>query len=77
MNDLDVRDRDDVIDRDRQGNPAVDREIKSPAKHRPPVRRRWGKVLLRSLDDAGFTTKVALTLKPPAKTPKPVAPRDG
>src|SRR5437763_8248037 len=23
-----------------------------------PVRRRWGKVLLRSLDDAGFTTKV-------------------
>jgi len=28
-------------------------------------------------DDAGFTTKVALTLKPPAKTPKPVAPRDG
>jgi len=42
MNDLDVRDRDDVIDRDRQGNPAVDREIKSPAKHRPPVRRRWG-----------------------------------
>jgi RND family efflux transporter MFP subunit len=42
MNDLDVRDRDDVIDRDRQGDPAVDREIKSPAKHRPPVRRRWG-----------------------------------
>ena len=42
MNDLDVRDRDDVIDRDRQDNPAVDREIKSPAKHRPPVRRRWG-----------------------------------
>ena len=42
MNDLDVCDRDDVIDRDRQDNPAVDREIKSPAKHRPPVRRRWG-----------------------------------
>jgi RND family efflux transporter MFP subunit len=42
MNDLDLRDRDDVIDRDRQDNPAVDREIKSPAKHRPPVRRRWG-----------------------------------
>ena len=42
MNDLDVRDRDDLIDRDRQGNPAVDREIKIPAKHRPPVRRRWG-----------------------------------
>jgi RND family efflux transporter MFP subunit len=42
MNDLDLRDRNDVIDRDRQDNPAVDREIKSPAKHRPPVRRRWG-----------------------------------
>ena len=42
MNDLGVRDRDHVIDRDRQDNPAVDREIKSPAKHRPPVRRRWG-----------------------------------
>jgi len=28
-------------------------------------------------DDAGFTTKVALTLKPAAKTPKPVAARDG
>jgi PTH1 family peptidyl-tRNA hydrolase len=28
-------------------------------------------------DDAGFTTKVALTLKPPVKTPKPVAARDG
>jgi RND family efflux transporter MFP subunit len=41
MNDLDVRDRDDVIDRDRQDNP-VDREIKSPAKHHPQVRRRWG-----------------------------------
>jgi RND family efflux transporter MFP subunit len=42
MNDLGVRDRDHVIDWDRQDNPAVDREIKSPAKHRPPVRRRWG-----------------------------------
>jgi RND family efflux transporter MFP subunit len=42
MNDLDVCDRDDVIDRDRQDNPAVDREIKSPAKHDPQVRRRWG-----------------------------------
>jgi len=42
MNDLELRDRDDVIDRDRRDNPAVDREIKSPAKHRPPVRRRWG-----------------------------------
>jgi RND family efflux transporter MFP subunit len=42
MNDLDVCDRDDVIDRDRQDIPAVDREIKSPAKHHPQVRRRWG-----------------------------------
>jgi RND family efflux transporter MFP subunit len=42
MNDLDVRDRHDVIDRDRQDNPAVDGEIKSPAKHHPEVRRRWG-----------------------------------
>jgi RND family efflux transporter MFP subunit len=42
MNDFDVCDRDDVIDRDRQDNPAVDREIKSPAKHDPQVRRRWG-----------------------------------
>jgi RND family efflux transporter MFP subunit len=42
MNDLDVRDRHDVIDRDRQDNPAVDREIESPAKHHPQVRRRWG-----------------------------------
>ena len=42
MNDLDLRDRDDVVDRDRQDNPAVDREIKSPTKHRPPVRRQWG-----------------------------------
>jgi RND family efflux transporter MFP subunit len=42
MNDLDVRDRHDVIDRDRQDNPAVDREIKRPAKHSQPVRRLWG-----------------------------------
>src|ERR1700757_1177399 len=42
MNDLDVCDRDDVIDRDRQDNPTVDREIKSPAKHDPQVRRGWG-----------------------------------
>jgi PTH1 family peptidyl-tRNA hydrolase len=28
-------------------------------------------------DDAGFTTRVALTLKPPAKTPRPVAGRNG
>ena len=42
MNDLDVRDRHDVIDRDRQDNPAVDREIDSPAKHHPQVHRRWG-----------------------------------
>ena len=42
MNDLELRDRDDVMDRDRRDNPAVDREIKSPAKHHPQVRRRWG-----------------------------------
>jgi RND family efflux transporter MFP subunit len=42
MNDFDIRERNDVIDRDRQDNPAVDHEIKSPAKHRPRVRRRWG-----------------------------------
>src|ERR1700747_1660755 len=42
MNDLDVRDRGDVIDRDRPDNPAVDRGIKSPAKHHPRARRRWG-----------------------------------
>ena len=28
-------------------------------------------------DDAGFTTRVALTLRPPVKTPKPEAARDG
>ena len=28
-------------------------------------------------DDAGFTTKVALTMKPPVKTPKPSAAKDG
>ena len=28
-------------------------------------------------DDPGFTTKVALTLKPPVKTPKPQAVKDG
>ncbi|HEX3429823.1 MAG TPA: aminoacyl-tRNA hydrolase [Rhizomicrobium sp.] len=28
-------------------------------------------------DDAGFTTRVALTLKPPMKTPKPEAKKDG
>jgi RND family efflux transporter MFP subunit len=42
MNDLDLRHREDVIDRDRRDHPAVDREIKSPAKHRPPARRWWG-----------------------------------
>ena len=42
MNDLGVRDRDDAIARDRQDNPAVEREIESPAKHHPRVRRRWG-----------------------------------
>ena len=42
MNDLDLLHRDDAIDRDRRDTPAVDREIKSPAKHHPPVRRRLG-----------------------------------
>jgi PTH1 family peptidyl-tRNA hydrolase len=28
-------------------------------------------------DDAGFTTRIALTLKPPAKKPRPVDARDG
>jgi PTH1 family peptidyl-tRNA hydrolase len=28
-------------------------------------------------DDPGFTTRVALTLKPPVKTPKPAAAKDG
>jgi RND family efflux transporter MFP subunit len=45
MNDLDLRDRDDVIARDRLNSPAVDREIKSPATHHPQVRRRWGGLL--------------------------------
>ena len=42
MNDLGLRDRDDLIDRDRRDSPAVDREIESPAKHPPRVRRRLG-----------------------------------
>jgi RND family efflux transporter MFP subunit len=42
MNDLVVRDRDDVIDRDGPTIPAIDREIESPPKHNPRVRRRWG-----------------------------------
>jgi RND family efflux transporter MFP subunit len=42
MNDLHVRDRHDAIIRDREDSPAVDREIESPAKHHPRVRRRWG-----------------------------------
>jgi RND family efflux transporter MFP subunit len=42
MNDLDVRDRDDAITRDRQDNSALDREIESTAKHHPQARRRWG-----------------------------------
>ena len=42
MNDLNIRERHDAISRDRQGYPAVDREIESPAKHRLRVRRRWG-----------------------------------
>ena len=42
MDDIDARVRNDAINRDRQDNPAVDREIESPAKHHPRVRRRWG-----------------------------------
>lgn len=42
MNDLGLRDRDDLIDRDRRDSPAVDREIESPAKHPARVRRRLG-----------------------------------
>ena len=42
MNDLDLDDGDDSIDRDRRDSPAVDREIESPAKHHPRVRRRLG-----------------------------------
>ena len=42
MNDLDLRDRDDLIDRDRRDSPAVDREFASPAKHHPRVHRRLG-----------------------------------
>src|SRR5690242_21828519 len=42
MNDLGVRDRHGAISRDRQDGPAADREIKSPAKRHPRVRRRWG-----------------------------------
>ena len=41
MNDLDLRNRDDLVDRDRQDKLAVDREIESPAKHHPRVRGRW------------------------------------
>jgi multidrug efflux pump subunit AcrA (membrane-fusion protein) len=42
MNDLEIPDRNDAISRGRQDNPAVDREIKSPAKHHPQARHRWG-----------------------------------
>src|ERR1700757_1923482 len=42
MNDLGLRDGDDLLDRDRRDSPAGDREIESPAKHPPRVRRRLG-----------------------------------
>jgi RND family efflux transporter MFP subunit len=42
MNDLGLRDGDDLIDRDRRDSPAVDRQIESPAKHPPRVRRQLG-----------------------------------
>jgi multidrug efflux pump subunit AcrA (membrane-fusion protein) len=42
MNDIDIRVRDDVIDRERRDNPTVDREIENPAKHRLQMRRRLG-----------------------------------
>jgi RND family efflux transporter MFP subunit len=43
MNDLYIRDRNDAISRGRQAdNPAVDREIGRPLKHRSRLRRRWG-----------------------------------
>jgi RND family efflux transporter MFP subunit len=42
MNDLGTAVGSDTIARDRQQSPAVDREIESPAKHRPRLRRRWG-----------------------------------
>src|ERR1700746_2179759 len=42
MNDLGLRDGNDLIDRDRRDSPAVDRQIESPAKHPPRVRRQLG-----------------------------------
>jgi RND family efflux transporter MFP subunit len=42
MNDLDIHDRNDVIDLERQVGFTVDREIENPPKHRRHARRRWG-----------------------------------
>src|SRR6201981_3423530 len=42
MNDLGLREGDDLTDRDRRDSPAVDREIASPAKHHPRVPRQLG-----------------------------------
>ena len=42
MNDLDIHDRNDVIDLERQASFTVDREIENPPKHRRHARRRWG-----------------------------------
>jgi RND family efflux transporter MFP subunit len=42
MNDLDILDRNDVIDPERQASFTVDRVIENPPKHRRHARRRWG-----------------------------------
>jgi len=42
MNDVDIRDRNDALDPNRQDSPAVHRDIEKPSRHRTPVRRRWG-----------------------------------
>jgi RND family efflux transporter MFP subunit len=42
MNDVDTRDRNHAITRNRLDNPSVDPDTENPPKHRPHVRRRWG-----------------------------------
>ena len=42
MNDVDTRDRNDAITRDRLDNPSIAPDIANPPKHRPQGRRRWG-----------------------------------
>jgi hypothetical protein len=42
MNDLFRPNRNDAIDRNRLDGPTFHREIEKPAKHRRPMRRRWG-----------------------------------